>query len=184
MAIKYGRGKREKGHSTLLSASRHTGTTKRQKRSEVKFEPLEEGEEVKLTVFGEPVAKARPRVTRQGVFTPTKTHNAENTIALLYKSKYGGRGFGKGIPLYIKTTFYMQIAKSEPKKTRLEKIMGRMRPTKVPDIENLAKTVYDALNQVAYYDDSQIVDAEMSKVWSENPRIEILIKVAGEKKDV
>ena len=74
----------------------------------------------------------------------------------------------------------MKIAESDTKKTKMAKILGKLRPTKKPDIENMAKTVFHALNKVAYYDDSQIVDAVLRKVWSEKARTEIVIREADQ----
>lgn len=34
----------------------------------------------------------------------------------------------------------------------------RIRPTVKPDLDNVAKLIYDALNGVAWYDDNAIVD--------------------------
>lgn len=173
-------GRREQGHSTRVSASRHTDATKRKKPAEGVLEPLQ-GKEISFTVYGEPVAKGRPRFSSGGnTYTPKKTKNAESIIAVLYKQKYGRHGFEKGVPLCAEITFFMKIAESDTKKTKMAKILGKLRPTKKPDIENMAKTVFDALNKVAYYDDSQIVDAVLRKVWSEKARTEIVIREADQ----
>ena len=55
-------------------------------------------------------------------------------------------------------------------------VAGDIRPTKKPDFDNVTKAVCDALNGVAYDDDSQIVDAMARKFYSEQPRIEVIIK--------
>ena len=53
---------------------------------------------------------------------------------------------------------------------------GDMRPVKRPDWDNVGKIVTDALNGVAYDDDSQIVSASVEKYYSEEPRTEIKIE--------
>jgi Holliday junction resolvase RusA-like endonuclease len=50
-----------------------------------------------------------------------------------------------------------------------------IRPTKKPDADNILKAVLDALNGLAYNDDSQIVSARIEKLYSDNPRVEIVI---------
>ena len=40
----------------------------------------------------------------------------------------------------------------------------------------MVKMVADALNQVAYKDDTQIVDCQVRKFFSEEPRIEVIIR--------
>ena len=56
----------------------------------------------------------------------------------------------------------------------------KIRPTKKPDWDNIGKIICDSLNQIAYRDDAQIVDSQVRKFYSENPRVEVIIKeVAG-----
>ena len=53
---------------------------------------------------------------------------------------------------------------------------GELMPAKKPDIDNIAKAVLDALNSVAYRDDTQIVDLQIRKQYSEKPRLEICME--------
>lgn len=136
--------------------------------------------EVRLTVYGEPVPKSRPRVTRNHTYTPARTVNQEKKIAMAYKSVYRGFMFAKGVPLRLEVDFYVGVAKSDSKKLKQKKMCGDIRPTKVPDLDNEQKLVQDALNQVAFYDDSQIVESVGRKFYSDNPRTEIkIIKIGG-----
>ncbi|WP_334299865.1 RusA family crossover junction endodeoxyribonuclease [Anaerobutyricum hallii] len=50
-----------------------------------------------------------------------------------------------------------------------------MRPTKKPDLDNVIKSILDALNKVAYHDDTQIVSLSMEKFYSDSPRVEVTI---------
>ena len=139
-------------------------------------------EEVRFTVFGEPVPKARPRVTSGHTYTPVKTSNQEKKIALVYKSLYHGFRFDKGIPLKLEVDFYLGIPKSDSKKIREKKISGEMRPmVKRNDVDNMLKLVADGLNEVSYCDDSQIVEMAGRKFYSDKPRTEIkIIKIGGD----
>ncbi|WP_332834903.1 RusA family crossover junction endodeoxyribonuclease [Clostridium perfringens] len=42
------------------------------------------------------------------------------------------------------------------------------KPTKKPDVDNIAKIILDSLNGVAYKDDSQIVDIRIIKKYTED----------------
>ena len=53
---------------------------------------------------------------------------------------------------------------------------GELLPAKKPDIDNIAKTVLDALNSVAYRDDTQVVELQLRKQYSEKPRVEIYME--------
>jgi Holliday junction resolvase RusA-like endonuclease len=54
-------------------------------------------------------------------------------------------------------------------------VEGKIRHTKKCDADNLAKSILDALNGIAYYDDSQVCELLVRKYYSDNPRVEILI---------
>ena len=56
-------------------------------------------------------------------------------------------------------------------------VAGDIRPTKTPDYDNIGKIISDALNGVAYRDDAQIVEANISKYYSNLPRVEVMIDV-------
>lgn len=70
------------------------------------------------------------------------------------------------------------IPKSTSKKK--QKLMEEriIRPTKKPDMSNILKSAEDALNKLAYHDDSQIVTGIIHKFYSTRPRLEIEISGA------
>jgi len=41
------------------------------------------------------------------------------------------------------------------------------------------KIIADALNGIAYKDDSQIVKADITKIYSDEPKVEVEIRTAG-----
>lgn len=49
-------------------------------------------------------------------------------------------------------------------------IKGEIRPTKKPDLDNVAKIICDGLNKIAYEDDSQIIDLTVTKYYAEIPK--------------
>lgn len=127
----------------------------------------------KLTIPGEPVAKGRPRMGKYGTYTPEKTKNYETLVKELFFTQHGQTMMEGHLNVEIKA--YFGIAKSTTKKVREKMIGGSLRPTKRPDIDNVVKCIADALNGVAYADDSQIVSLSASKHYSENPRVEVII---------
>ena len=130
---------------------------------------------IKLTIPGEPVAKGRPRVTRYGTYTPEKTKNYETLVKELYFMEHGQTLLEGELSIDIKA--YFRIPKSASKKRKRLMANGDMRPTKRPDLDNLMKAVTDAINGVAYEDDSQIVSATVEKYYSEEPRVEVILEI-------
>jgi len=77
----------------------------------------------------------------------------------------------------VKMSIYISkaIPKSTPKKTAAMMKSGEIRPTKKPDVDNYIKSICDALNGVAYVDDSQIVEIRCRKYYDDGQgeRVEI-----------
>ena len=133
---------------------------------------------INIYVAGQPVGKARPRVTRSGrVYTPTKTMQAEQGIREAAEHAMQGRD-PLDQPLVASMVFCMQIPKSWSKAKRQQAEDGQILPAAKPDIDNLAKTVMDALNGMVYEDDSQVVQLAVSKRYSTEPKTLISIKPA------
>lgn len=134
--------------------------------------------EVKFTVLGEPYGKGRPRFnTHTGhAITPGKTVSRENLIAVEYRRQCGDFRFPDDAQLDMRILAFYSVAKSDSKVKRARKLCGAIRPTKKPDMDNVVKLVADALNMVAYKDDTQIVDCQCRKFYSETPRTEIIIR--------
>lgn len=131
---------------------------------------------MRFTVPGEPTGKQRPRMTRAGhTYTPEKTVAYENLVKTEYERQSAGLFYAEG-PLLMRITCYYAVAKSDSRKKRREKLEGSIRPTKKPDIDNCIKSIADALNGVAYTDDTQIVQVYAEKFYSERPRVEVEIR--------
>ena len=120
-----------------------------------------------FVVPGKPLGKGRPRFTRAGggrAFTPAKTVNAESMIALFASQAMGGQApFGQGEPLTCRVVAVFDVPASWPKRKRASAYAGTTWPTGKPDGDNLAKMVGDALNGVAWHDDSQVVEWTVRK---------------------
>ncbi|MDU7337582.1 MAG: RusA family crossover junction endodeoxyribonuclease [Clostridium sp.] len=90
-------------------------------------------------------------------------------------TKFPPRAFSDDAQLAMQITAFYPIPKSKSKRIQAEMISGVIRPTKKPDCDNVIKTICDALNELAYKDDAQIVITQMSKYYGEVPRT--LVKI-------
>ena len=132
--------------------------------------------EIEFTIPGKPLAKQRPRFTRTGhTYTPDKTVNYENLIKTCFTQKYPEHVPVK-IPVRMKIQAYFAVPESWSKKKKLLAYIGKiLRPGK-PDWDNVGKIVSDALNQIAYVDDSQVYDCQVIKAYDAVPRVEVEIE--------
>ncbi|PZX07590.1 endodeoxyribonuclease RusA [Psychrobacillus insolitus] len=71
---------------------------------------------------------------------------------------------------------YRPIPKSISKNKREDVISGVLRPTKKPDLDNLVKGIKDGLSKVIWHDDAQIVEMNVRKFYSENPRAVVKVE--------
>ena len=127
-----------------------------------------------LTIPGEPVTKARPRVTQGGfTYTPAKTKNYETFVRELFYSQHGQVMMEGAIRAEIMA--YFPIPKSAAKKLQALMATEQYPHTKSRDADNVAKSVLDALNGIAYKDDSQIADLDIKKRYSERPRVTLVL---------
>ncbi len=131
---------------------------------------------IKFTVPGEPVAKGRPRFSTRGgyarAYTPKKTRDAEQIIACEAVKACPAPLLGS---LVLTINIYRSIPKSFTKAKTAEALAGKLHPVTRPDLDNYIKIVLDALNGVAYHDDSSVVYIVAGKWYSDNPRMEIRI---------
>lgn len=130
---------------------------------------------ITFTVLGEPVGKARQRVTRFGTYTPQATVLYENLIKTEYRRQCNDHRFDDKQPLCMEVKAEYMIPASASKAKRAAMARGEIRPMKKPDWDNVGKVVSDALNKLAYRDDTQIVDCTVRKFYSERPKITVKI---------
>jgi Holliday junction resolvase RusA-like endonuclease len=134
---------------------------------------------ITFTVLGEPVGKARQRVTRFGTYTPQATVLYENLIKTEYRRQCNDHRFDDKQPLRMEVRAEYLIPASASKAKRAAMQKGEIRPMKKPDWDNVGKVVSDALNKIAYRDDTQIVECTVTKHYSERPKITVKIELAN-----
>ena len=136
---------------------------------------------IEFTVYGEPVAQGRPRATtingRVKMYDPKKSSEYKNYIRLV-ASQHAPKELLDG-PLQLTVRVYRPTLKSFSKKKKKLAEEGKIRPTTKPDTDNYIKGIKDALKNVIWKDDSQVVDLQVSKFYSEKPRIEVKIEQIG-----
>lgn len=134
--------------------------------------------EITFVVNGSPRGKERARTytTRRGkirTITPDKTRNYENKVAWEYKKQCPNIYFIGELEVIIKA--YYEIPKSWSKKKKQSAVDGIIRPKVTPDCDNIAKSVLDSINKIAYDDDKAIQDLHIHKYYSIEPRVEITL---------
>ena len=129
-----------------------------------------------FTVPGVPRGKGRPRFSKVGkfvkTFTDAKTEHYENRILVFFKQAAPThRAIPKSVPVAVEMRAHFPIPASWSKRRKSEcfEYLGK------PDTDNIVKCL-DALNAIAWVDDSQIwrVDVKKSYTLGE-PRLEIVL---------
>lgn len=110
-----------------------------------------EGDAAVRCEFAEVPYKGRPRHTKSGrVYTPRKTHDFERTVREAWLERHGMRYAEHKGPVRVSVYCERPLTKSNPKYWA-----GRQDLMK-PDADNRLKVVLDALNGIAWHDDSQV----------------------------
>lgn len=129
--------------------------------------------ELAFIIPGEPKGKGRPRLGRSGLaYTPHDTVTYENLVKVCFKDEYPDhKMIDSGTAIECTILAFFGIPKSVSMKKRAKMLGGEIVPTKKPDADNIIKIVCDALNGIAYKDDSQIFSVTFTKKYSDTPRV-------------
>ena len=123
------------------------------------YEPMirrGESRAVLFTVTGEPMVKARPRVTRTGhTYTPKTTVEAEKRVREAFEAT-GCESFSNAVG--VELAFFQG--------TRARK-----------DIDNMEKLVLDALNGSAWVDDVQVSVILARRVFTVKDRARTVVRI-------
>jgi len=122
---------------------------------------------ISFKIFGSPVAQGRGQIVKCGQFSkikdPDKSKNWKQHVALIAQ-KYHQTPLWSG-PIAMELTFEFLKSKSTKK--------SDVWRDKSPDIDNLQKGIFDALNKVIYEDDRQIVSVKAIKIYSVSPGVQV-----------
>lgn len=119
-----------------------------------------------------PVPKGRPKFSTVGGFpravTPSKTRRFEKQIAILATELNIKKNWKPitGKPIKVEIIFFLERPKHIPK--------SRTLPIVKPDLDNLYKSVTDALNEIVWEDDNLICEAQIKKEYSSDKAFIVL----------
>ena len=135
---------------------------------------MEVGKTISFEIAGLAKGKARPRFRNAGRFvqpyTDKGTATWENYVRLCYINS-GGEKLNGNLTVLIQCNF--PIPKSVSKKKHAE-LLHAPYPHK-PDCDNLAKSILDALNGIAFDDDMQVVTLIVTKLYSDEVKTVVTI---------
>jgi Holliday junction resolvase RusA-like endonuclease len=134
---------------------------------------------VTYIVYGEPVGKGRPRFARRGAFThaytPEKTKTYEDEIRMMARAAMGASE-PLNTPVTVAIYIRVGIPASLSKQKRKDALSGILKPTKKPDLDNVAKCHLDAMQGIIILDDKLVVNLHVTKVYAETPAVEVMVK--------
>lgn len=79
-------------------------------------------------------------------------------------------------PVDFKVQIFFEIPASWSGRKKSAALVGVVRPTITPDVDNLCKACADALTGIVLRDDKFIVDAHIQKFYSDRPRVEMEVR--------
>lgn len=137
--------------------------------------------QVVFTVYGEPIAKGRPKFARRGNFvqtyTPVKTKTYEDEVHYM-----AACAMGASKPLEGAVDVFIYIVHAIPasysKKRKEACLSGEEKHIKRPDCDNTAKAIIDGMAGVVMKNDSQITTLHISKAYGEIGKVEVLVREA------
>lgn len=128
-----------------------------------------------FNVAGKVQAKQRPRFNGKFAYTPKETIAYENWVRTCFLDKYRGmKPLEK--PLKVKIIAYYEIPKSASKKKKQQMLDNAILPMVKPDTDNIAKSILDSLNGIAYKDDKQVAELIVYKFYNDTPYVNVTIE--------
>lgn len=138
---------------------------------------------VVFTVPGEPKGKGRHRTrvvktsagrTFASAYTPQPTVQYENLVRLMASQAMAGREPIDG-PVTLDMRVTVAVPRSWSKRKTAQALLGEIRPTGKPDLDNIAKAIFDGMNAVVFRDDAQIVEARHAKAYGATPGVWVAV---------
>ena len=136
-------------------------------------------------IDGDPVAKGRPRATKDGrVYTPAKTRSWESMAAQILALRWGSAPLLRPVGLSVMAIHARPQSRPKTISRDLWALGGQLwRPSK-PDLDNIVKAVKDAMEKAGVIaNDSQICEVRARKAYAakgEEPSIIIHLYEIGE----
>lgn len=133
---------------------------------------------IEFTIPGAPVAKGRPRFARRGAFvttySPDKTVSYENLVKVMASQAMAGRSPLRGaVSAVIILSILPPASWSQKKKNQALGCL--IYPTSKPDVDNVIKGIFDAMNGIIFVDDKQVVSLNVEKCYGKIPCATVLV---------
>lgn len=144
------------------------------------------GADLEFFVSGPPRGKGRARavsfrpkgsqVPRARMFADHKTVTYEAEISMAFRTKYPDWVAPDPRPVELIVEAGFAIPASASRKKKLEMMEDKVFPLSKPDLKNILASVEDALNGLAWHDDSEIVTEDVRKYYSTSPGVRVWVK--------
>ncbi|MFX3617961.1 MAG: RusA family crossover junction endodeoxyribonuclease [Sporolactobacillus sp.] len=132
---------------------------------------------IEFTIYGEPIGQGRPRFTtiagHARAYDPPDSREYKKYVKMMAVQNRPHMPI-EG-PVSLKLLIYRPLLKSMSKKKKAAAVAGTLRPTKKPDVDNVAKGVMDAMTGIIWQDDKQVVKLDVEKFYSQQPRVEVRV---------
>ena len=122
---------------------------------------------IEFTVQGKVQSKQRPRFSNGRVYTPQATKSYEALVGWKCREVY------KQQPTDKPVTVSLEINLALPKRTK-DKVGDWCMKNR--DLDNVGKVILDGLNGIAYLDDKQVVELNVTKKWNSSDYVVVKIR--------
>ena len=131
---------------------------------------------VRIELAGAPQGKGRPRFARVTghTYTPAATRSYEAALRYAAQEAMAGQPPLEGA-LQLWVTVWVPIPASWSRKRQDQAKTHIIRPTTRPDFDNYLKTL-DALNNIVWHDDAQVVAQSFDKYYSVQPKLVVIVE--------
>lgn len=148
-----------------------------------------------FTVPGEVRGQGRPRTQvvngRDGrsyahIYQSHKDSNTKHNIQLYAKEALDKAGYAMAHPsargISVLVRIYMRMPNSFSQKKRNKALEDEIRPRKKPDLDNVLKSVLDAMTGVVYRDDKEVTAIQVVRHYYDSDRLAIQVSWNEEEK--
>ena len=129
-----------------------------------------------FSVPGKAVGKGRPRFANGHAYTPETTKEYEDLVRAAFLEQNAKKIEDEAV--FVQISVYTEPPKSISKKKREELLKGY--PMKKPDLDNVAKIILDALNGIAWRDDTQVVGLRVTRMWATEISERVMVYISTE----
>lgn len=128
---------------------------------------------VEFEIIGKPCVQKRTRFSKKGgVYNPCK----HEELMLEWQMKPYAPQQPWGGPIDMSFTFYLPIPSKTSAIRRRQMLAGYILPIIRPDFDNMAYILTNAMKNVFYKDDSQVVRCLITKLYGDEPKTIVRIR--------